>query len=148
MARQGRRCVSAAVGLVLAATALAGCSGDGDGDDGGPAAGTTSASSQVNEDMPPGYPTEDVPVLAGTIIAVTQGTGTASSNWRVLLQTTDAPDKAVDDAAGLLTDAGWEVSKSPSDTTRTLTRDDGQRVVLTATVKGTNTQLLYLIRLG
>ena len=54
----------------------------------------------------------------------------------------------VDDAAGLLTDAGWTVSKSPSDTVRTLTRDDGERVVLKAQEKGGGTQLLYVIRLG
>ena len=147
MARQGRRCVSAAVGLVLAASALAGCSGD-DGGNSEPPAGTTSAGSQVNEDMPSGYPTDDVPVLAGTILAVARGTHTDSSRWRVLLQTTDAPDKAVEDAAGVLEDAGWKVSKSPSDTTRTLTRDNGERVVLTAQEKGTNTQLIYVITLG
>ena len=142
MARIARRMASAAMGLALAATVLTGCS-----DDASPATQSTSASSQVNLDMPPGYPKADVPVLNGTILAVSQGTDEASSSWRVLLQTTDAPDKAVDDAAGLLTDAGWTVSKSPGDTVRTLTRDDGERVVLKAQEKG-GSQLLYVIRLG
>ena len=145
MARTTRRTASAAVGLALTITLFSGCSGD---DDGGPTAQQTSPSSQVNVDMPPGYPKADVPVLNGTILAVSQGTDAASSSWRVLLQTTDAPDKAVDDAAGLLTDAGWTVGKSPSDTARTLTRDDGGRVVLTAREKGGGTELLYVIRLG
>lgn len=145
MARIARRMASPAMGLALAATVLTGCSGD---DDASPATQSTSASSQVNLDMPPGYPKADVPVLNGTILAVSQGTDEASSSWRVLLQATDAPDKAVDDAAGLLTDAGWTVSKSPSDTVRTLTRDDGERVVLKAQEKGGGTQLLYVIRLG
>ena len=144
MARARQRTASAVVGLVLTTTVLTGCSGD---DDASPATQTTSASSQVNLDMPPGYPKADVPVLNGTILAVSQGTDEASSSWRVLLQTTDAPDKAVDDAAGLLTDAGWTVSKSPSDTARTLTRDDDERVVLKAQEKG-GSQLLYVIRLG
>jgi hypothetical protein len=144
MARIARRMASPAMGLALAATVLTGCSDD---DEASPTTQSTSASSQMNLDMPPGYPKADVPVLNGTILAVSQGTDEASSSWRVLLQTTDAPDKAVDDAAGLLTDAGWTVSKSPSDTTQTLTRDDGERVVLKAQEKG-GSQLLYVIRLG
>ena len=143
MARIARRMAAVAVGLAVASTVLTGCSDD----DASPATQTTSASSQVNLDMPPGYPKADVPVLNGTILAVSQGTDEASSSWRVLLQTTDAPDKAVDDAAGLLTDAGWSVDKSPSPTAQTLTRDDGERVVLKAQEKG-GSQLLYVIRLG
>ena len=149
MARHGRRSVSAAVGLFLAANALAGCSSDGDdGGNGAPSTATTSASSQVNQDMPPGYPKADVPVLVGTILAVSQGTDGASTRWRVLLQTTDAPATAIDDAARLLTDTGWKVSKSPGPNARVLTRNDGERVVLTASVKGANTQLLYVVTLG
>ncbi|WP_344147321.1 hypothetical protein [Nocardioides koreensis] len=143
MARARPRTAAAAATLALAATVLAGCSDDG----GTPTSQKTSASSQVNMDMPPGYPKSDVPVLNATILAVTQGTDSASSNWRVLLQSTDPPAKVVDDASGILEDAGWKVGKSPSDTTRTLTRDDGQRVVLTAREKGGGTELLYVIRL-
>lgn len=144
MARARPRTAAVAATLALAAV-LAGCSGD---DETRLVAPKTSASSQVNMDMPPGYPKADVPVLNGTLLAVTQGTETASSNWRVLLQTTYPPATTVDDASKVLEDAGWKVGKSPSDTARTLTRDAGQRVVLTAREKGGGTELLYVIRLG
>ena len=145
MARQGRRRATAAAALVLLVGGLAGCSGD---DNPTPSAQSTSATSLTNQELPPGFPKSDVPVLQGTVIAASQPTDPSSNRWRLLLQTPEPPDKAVDDAAGLLTDAGWTAGKTPGPDSRTLTRDSGERVVLSAQATGGSTQLLYLITLG
>lgn len=96
-----------------------------------------------NGELPPGFPSDAVPTIDGTLIG--GGSGPNGSGWAVQY-TLESADQ-YDAAAQLLTDAGYTASVSNGDATSGFGQftGNGYSVVLTVATEGSTATATYVV---